>query len=146
MTEKSCGTVLFTVRDGKVHYLLIKNTGERGSIGFPKGHVEAGETEEETALRETWEETSIRAEILPGFRRETKYRIWGGKMKTVVYFAASYSGETPTRNGEFEEFEYLSLPYKEAYEALSFDNMKKILASADGFIRREDSVHSQHRH
>jgi 8-oxo-dGTP pyrophosphatase MutT (NUDIX family) len=137
MTEKSCGTVLFTVKDGVVHYLLIKskNMSGRSTVGFPKGHVEPGENEMETALRETWEETSIRAEIIPGFRRETEYRIHGGRLKRVVYFVASYEGCEPSRNGEFESFEYLNLPFEEAHEALTFKNMKKILDAADRFIK-----------
>lgn len=137
MTEKSCGTVLFTVKDGVVHYLLIKskNMSGRSTVGFPKGHVEEGESETETALRETWEETSIRAKIVHGFRRETEYRIHGGRLKRVVYFTASYDGEEPSRNGEFESFEYLSLPFEEAHAALSFSNMKKILIAADRFIK-----------
>jgi len=141
MTEKSCGTVLFTKRDGEVYYLLIKSTNMSGrsSVGFPKGHVEPGESEMETALRETWEETSIRAEIIPGFRRETEYRIHGGRLKRVVYFAASYEGEAPARNGNFELFEYLSLPFAEAHEALTFKNMKRILIAADKFIKKKTS-------
>ena len=42
MKEKSCGTVLYTVKDNVIHYLLIKATDTY--CGFPKGHVEAGET------------------------------------------------------------------------------------------------------
>jgi ADP-ribose pyrophosphatase YjhB (NUDIX family) len=61
MKEKSCGTVLYTVKDNVIHYLLIRATDTY--CGLPKGHVEAGETEHETALRETREETSIRAEM-----------------------------------------------------------------------------------
>lgn len=139
MIEKSCGTVLFTKKDGVIHYLLIKSTNMSGrsTVGFPKGHVEAGESEAETALRETWEETSIKGEIIPGFRRETEYRIHGGRRKRVVYFVASYNGEEPARNGDFESFEYLSLPFEEAHEVLSFGNMKRILTSANAFIRRK---------
>ena len=137
MTEKSCGTVLFTKKDGKVYYLLIKSTNMSGrsTVGFPKGHVEPGESEIETALRETWEETSIHAKIVHGFRRETEYRIHGGRLKRVVYFAASYDGGEPARNGDFESFEYLSLPFEEAHETLTFKNMKKILVAADRFIK-----------
>ena len=49
--EKSCGAIIFN--DGKV--LVVKQTS--GFYGFPKGHVEIGETEKETAIRETKEET-----------------------------------------------------------------------------------------
>ena len=49
------------VDDGKV--LLV--TGIEGTIwSFPKGHVEMGETVEETALREAKEETGYEVEIV----------------------------------------------------------------------------------
>ena len=76
MKEKSCGTVLYTVKDNVIHYLLIKATDIY--CGFPKGHIEPGETEHQTALRETWEETSIRAEIVGDFRREVTYKMKNG--------------------------------------------------------------------
>ncbi len=136
MTEKSCGTVLFTLKNGEVHYLLIK--GKRGgSYGFPKGHTEEGETEEQTALRETWEETSIRAELIPEFRRETEYRLKNGNTKTVVYFAACYFDAEPKRNAGFEDFDYVLLPFDKAVKAIVFPDMKRLLADADEFIRKK---------
>jgi ADP-ribose pyrophosphatase YjhB (NUDIX family) len=55
--EKSCGCII--IENRKV--LLIKQTS--GIWGFPKGHVEHDETEEETAKREVKEETNIDVEI-----------------------------------------------------------------------------------
>lgn len=52
--EKTCGSVMFTRENGIKKYLLIKN--DSGHIGFPKGHVEYGESEAETAEREVFEE------------------------------------------------------------------------------------------
>ena len=45
---KSCGFIAYTEQNGEKRYLLIKSTN--GDVGFPKGHVEAGESERETAL------------------------------------------------------------------------------------------------
>ena len=55
--EKSCGTICF---DGD-KVLMVKHNA--GHCAFPKGHVEEGETEFETAIRETKEETGIDVEI-----------------------------------------------------------------------------------
>ena len=64
--EKSCGAVVFTRIDHDIRYLLIKNLS--GIYGFPKGHVEPGETDVETALREVFEDVGITVQLLPGFR------------------------------------------------------------------------------
>ena len=66
-TEVSCGIIVF---DGD-KVLLIKHNG--GHTSFPKGHVEKGENFEVTAIRETEEETGIKATIThnspPKFRK-----------------------------------------------------------------------------
>ncbi len=137
MKEKSCGTVLYTVKDNVIYYVLMRASVE-GYCGFPKGHVEAGESEHETALRETWEETSIRAEIVGDFRREVNYTFGRGRKKTVIYFLAKFSNQTPKHNPGFEVRNHLLLPLEEACEALTFENTKIILREAEEYIRRNN--------
>lgn len=131
--EKSCGTVPYTVKNGTLYYLLVR-VGEDGPCGFPKGHVESGETEEETALRETWEETSVKPVINSDFRYEMTYRMGNGNEKKVVFFAADFSGQTPSHNEGFEKFDYLILPFEEACNMLTFESTRKMLESANDFI------------
>ena len=131
MQERSCGTVLFTVTDGEPKYLLIR--ARDGYCGFPKGHMEQGETEEETAFRETWEETSIKPIIDSSFRYEMSYRLSNGNRKTDVYFLAKFENQKPHRNQGFENFEYLLLPFDEAYQALTFENARQMLIAARNF-------------
>lgn len=132
--EKSCGTVLFTGRGDSLRFLLIRSAAD-GKSGFPKGHVEAGESEVQTALRETWEETSLHANIIEGFRRTACYPLKNGRRKLVVYFIASYEGEEPRSNPDFESYEFLSLPYTEARRTLTFDNAKELLDEAYEFLK-----------
>ena len=134
MLEKSCGTVPVTLIDGEVRYLLIRARHD-GYCGFPKGHVEAGETEAETAFRETWEETSIKPQIDTAFRAETEYRLKNGNIKQVVYFLGIFADQEPKHNDGFESLEYLLLPFKAAHRALTFENAKNILKQADDYIR-----------
>ena len=55
--EKSCGSIV--IDNDKV--LLVKHNA--GHWDFPKGHVEANETEVDTAIREVKEETNILIEV-----------------------------------------------------------------------------------
>ena len=82
--EKSCGAVLFTTEKGIKKFLLV----ESNYFGFPKGHVEENETEQETALREIKEETGVDATIIPGFRETVNYKLPNGNVKEVVFFIA----------------------------------------------------------
>lgn len=127
--EKSCGAVVYTRIHGKIKYLLIRQ--ENGVVGFPKGHMEFGEGETETALREIFEETSIKAEISGDFRTEVSYTMPNGKNKTAVYFTAEFANQTPKHNEGFENNGYLLLEYDEALDALTFENMREVLVMAN---------------
>ncbi len=132
--EKSCGTVLYTMIRGRAHYLLLRSVSG-GDYGFPKGHIEQGETEEECALRETWEEASVSAKLMDDFRYEISYPISGGRLKTVVYFLASYEGQTPCHNAGFEHFRYYLVPYAEAIRMLTYENARDVLRAADAHLK-----------
>lgn len=133
MMEKSCGTVLFTIVEDEPRYVLVRD--KRGHFGFPKGHREQGESERVTALRETWEETSIRTpKILPDFREETVYSLPRGNKKSVVYFLAEYKGQTPKHNEDFEPLTPVIFTYKGALRALRYENMRAILRHANEVV------------
>ena len=58
----SCGTVSLDVTTSRVLLIRLRKTGE---FVLPKGRKDLGETLEETAKRETFEETGVRVELLP---------------------------------------------------------------------------------
>ena len=133
MLEKSCGTIPYTIINETVYYLLVKAKDD-GYCGFPKGHPETDEREEETALRETLEETSVNVQINSEFRYETTYQMENGNIKTVVYFLAIFQDQTPKRNENFEDFDYLMLRFEEAFQELTFENAKEMLRAANDFL------------
>jgi 8-oxo-dGTP pyrophosphatase MutT (NUDIX family) len=118
--EKSCGCIIMD--RGKV--LLVQET--EGHWGFPKGHVEAGETEFETAIRETKEETNIDVEIDDSKRYEINYIVREEIDKTVVYFLGKKLNDNIIRQeSEINSVEWI--PYKEAIERITYDNAKGVL-------------------
>jgi len=133
MREKSCGTIPYTVRDGEIYYMLVA-TKNRDFYGFPKGHVEVGESEEETALRETWEETGLKPTILEGFRHEMIIPIENGNDKLVVYFPADFGEQKPKNVEGFENFDYVITNFENAYKKITFDNIRDMLVLANDFL------------
>ena len=55
--------VVFNRRNDEIFYVIVQSL--EGYYGFPKGHMENNETEEQTAVREIYEETGLKVEIIP---------------------------------------------------------------------------------
>ena len=125
--EKSCGIVVFN--DDKV-LLVFHNLGH---YGIPKGHVEKGETEEETAVREVKEETNCDAKIIPGFREVITYSPKPNVMKDVVFFV----GEALTTNLKPQEEETSDVFFINQFEALktiTHEEERKVIEKAIKFM------------
>lgn len=129
--EKSCGALIFREEAGRRLYLLLHYVG--GHWDFPKGHVEAGESEEQTARREIAEETGIASlEFMPSFRERISYsfRRSGGLVPKHVVFFLAKTGEKEVRiSGEHVGFEWLG--YEDATKRLTFGNARKLLEKAE---------------
>jgi len=129
--EKSCGALIFREEDGKRLYLLLHYVG--GHWGFPKGHVEEGESEEQTARREIAEETGISSlEFVPDFRERISYsfrRAGGLVPKHVVFFLAKTEAQEVRISDEHMGFEWLG--YDDAKKRLTFGNARKLLEKAE---------------
>ncbi len=132
MYEKSCGAVVYTIHNGSPLYLLIRNRS--GHIGFPKGHVEFGEDEFETMVREIYEETSLHVTPDPEFRCEYHYVLWGVVHKRAVYSMAQFSYGHSVTTMENEIFGDWLVPFAEAKKLLSYDNDRNILEEAHAKI------------
>ena len=119
--EKSCGAIIIN-ETGKI--LLIKHN--KGHWAFPKGHVEANETEIETALREIKEETNLEVEINQNIREITTYSPKENVIKDVIYFAAT----NPTGNIKLQEeevSEYAWLDLEESLNTITHEDDKRLL-------------------
>ena len=131
--EKSCGAVVFRdaqTEDGKTqrYVLMIKHT-KTSHHSFPKGHVESGETEHQTAQREVFEETAVKIEIKSSFRHPVYYRPRPGVKKEVVYFRAfTEQQETYPAKGEVAVVEWI--PIEKATCLLAHENDRCVLADA----------------
>ena len=117
--EKSCGCII--IEKSKV--LLIQQT--KGHWGFPKGHMEAGETEEETAIREVKEETNLDVEINENKRYTIEYYTDKGTYKQVVLFIAKkISGNEQCQENEVKSMKWMT--FEEALKTITYDNTREL--------------------
>ena len=132
--EESCGAVVFTCVGGEVHYVLVCSL--EGIYGFPKGHCEAGETPEETALREIREETGLQVTLLPGFRAQDEYLLpkKPDTRKHVEFFLAEYADQ-PIRAQESELQSAGLYPFDEALRLLRHESWRRVLREANTFLQ-----------
>ncbi len=130
--EHSCGAVVFRRINEEYRFLLIKNRRST-HWGFPKGHMEKGETREDTARREVLEETGLHIHIYDGFCSESRYKIGAKIEKRVdVFLASTTDTQTVIQREEIED--YIWLRYPEALNMLKFDNDREILESVNEFM------------
>lgn len=73
---------------------------------LPKGHLETGETAEDAALREVFEETGLSCRII-GSAGETQYRDRKGRPKRVRYFSMSITAGSFLVNDEVDELRWI---------------------------------------
>ena len=130
--ERSCGAVVYRNIGGMVRFLLIKNRRST-HWGFPKGHVEMGENDYQTAYREVLEETGIHIKIHPDFVTKSQYTIQGKVEKNVnIYLAGTDDTQTVIQKEEIED--YIWLGYDRAMSRLRFENDKNILYKAHNYL------------
>ena len=139
--EKSCGAVIYTVQNGERLYLVERM--RKGHFSICKGHVEAGESEHQTAAREIFEETGLSVEFVDGFRETTEYSPYENCRKTVVFFlAAADSTDVTVQEEEVSEIRWL--PIQGAVETLTFASDREILQKAEEYLK--SAFPPDHRH
>lgn len=134
ITECSCGAVVFTRAHGEIQYVIIQSL--EGFYGFPKGHMEPGESETATALREVLEETGLNVHILDGFQYVDSHPIPGkpGVTKQITYFLAEFDGQ-PIVYQKSELLAAKLMRFEDAMDAFQFESSRLILARAHQFLQ-----------
>ena len=128
--EFSAGGVVF--KNGNV--LLIKNPS--GIWTFPKGNIEPGEKPEETAVREVYEETGVKGEIVDYIGEiHYWYTLKGERIfKTVKYYLMKYKEGEPKPSWEVKDAKFF--PIEEAKKLLKYKGDKEIFKKALEKLKR----------
>lgn len=136
--EKSCGALVYRKAGDKLQLLILRHR-MGGHWSFPKGHVEKGETETETALREVKEETGLSIELFDGFREMVTYSPRPGIKKDVVYFLGfARDSRTTRQEEEISEIRWIDLD--QTYDYLTYDNDRRLIKSAKRYMKQHQPV------
>ncbi|XP_029193212.1 bis(5'-nucleosyl)-tetraphosphatase [asymmetrical]-like [Acropora muricata] len=135
---RAAGLIIFRRKSftGPLEYLLLQTSYGKHHWTPPKGHVDPGESDMQTALRETEEESGLKKsslEIMEHVQKTLNYEV-RGKPKTVIYWPAEvkdYNVAVQLSN-EHQDFKWLSLD--KACELLH-DTMSVALREVDEELR-----------
>jgi 8-oxo-dGTP pyrophosphatase MutT (NUDIX family) len=131
-TEISSGGVVYRKVDGQACEVALVYRKRHDDWSLPKGHIEEGETQEETALREVKEETGLDARITQSLGEVVYfYRRRNGDLvrKTVYHFLMeALSDEFGSPNWEVSESRWV--PIAEAQTLLTYKNDAGVVAKA----------------
>jgi len=136
--ERSAGAIIYFKQNKIILYLLLQYRHLRWD--FPRGHVEKGESDFKTAIREIKEETGLtRLEYIPGFKEKGA---WFYKKKNMtkasykeVYHYLARSRYKKVKLSD-EDIDFVWLPYKEALALPMFPHVKKMLKKANDFLAK----------
>ena len=138
--EPTAGGVVFRRdKDGNVEILLIQDHKDRWTI--PKGHIEEGETAQETARREIGEEAGL---------HDTEVLGWLGKIhfryrridKLVLITQQVYLMRVKTSGEEIQKEDWMNgikwFPFAEALDLIEYEDIGKLMLLAMKRIRQEN--------
>jgi 8-oxo-dGTP pyrophosphatase MutT (NUDIX family) len=132
MTQVSqAGAVVFRTDGGSVRILLVRSRKNPGVWVFPKGHVEAGESHADAALREAGEEAGILGTLVGPVGPTLAFRS-GDESVAVKYYLVHLTADAASPEGREKAW----LSPGEALERLGFQNARDLLRAALRKIER----------
>lgn len=132
----SAGGVIHRSVEGRIQVVLVHR---RAPVlwALPKGTPDSGETIEETALRETREETGLQVEVERPLRSIRYYFVRGSTRfhKTVHFFLMrAVGGSTDAHDAEFDEVRWVSV--EEAGALLNHATERSVVEEAAAALER----------
>jgi len=123
VNPKVVAGVIPVLPDGKIVLLQREIEPAKGSWSYPAGHQEVGETVEEAAIRETWEEICVRVKLngLVGI-----YSYPDAGIVTIVYWGRVPKNQKPSPGIESQSVALFS-PKKIPWKKLAFRSTKHAL-------------------
>jgi bis(5'-nucleosidyl)-tetraphosphatase len=143
MTSKriAAGIILFRKDRPNIEYLLLQTSYGEHHWTPPKGHLDEGENELETAIRETKEESGLDIDldykiIDLKHRIELNYLVDKNKQKCVYYWIARLEHlKNPKVKLSDEHIDFKWADLEKAVELAKFNDMQEALRNSEKFIK-----------
>jgi 8-oxo-dGTP pyrophosphatase MutT (NUDIX family) len=129
--ETSAGGVVMRRVNGTPHFLLIRDSYR--NWGFPKGHLEAGETPQDAACREVSEETGLRSVAVRASLDciDWHFRFRGRVVHKTCHFFLMETDDAVTCPQTAEGITACRwAPFDEAIRLLAYENARVVLRQA----------------
>lgn len=143
--EHSAGAIIWRKQNNEIQYLLVQSQPYKqfkSAWAFSKGHLEAGETAQEAAKREIFEEVGLKTEFNFDFNESYSYQVTSEIEKTITLFLAKYNPHQEIKRQESEIRQTAWLNYEDAqkrireqnFKEFSFEDLSFILEKANDYL------------
>jgi 8-oxo-dGTP pyrophosphatase MutT (NUDIX family) len=139
----SAGGVVHRSSHGRTEIVLVRRLSPP-LWALPKGTPDAGETIEETALRETREETGLQVEIEEPIDSIRYFFVRGSTRfhKTVHFFLMRpVGGSLEQHDHEFDEVRWLQI--EEALELMTYPTERRVVEQAARMLAAASGAHAR---
>lgn len=138
--EPTAGGIVFRRNEsGGIEILLIQDSKDRWTI--PKGHIEEGETAQQTARREIGEEAGLKEVDVLGWLGKIHFR-YRRIDKLVLMTTQIYLVRAKGDTNAIQKEEWMNgikwFPFHDALEAIEYEDIGKLMLLAMKRIRQEN--------
>ncbi len=137
--EYSAGAFVYFNEYGRSMFLVL--TKQNGEKDLAKGHIEKGESAEDAAKREIYEETGIVPEFLPWFSSGTEYffKQKGETIhKNVKFFIARTNSAEVRISKEHRGYEWMD--YESMRKNLAYKDLREVMRHVKEYIDRYERM------